>query len=613
MPTTVCGFRVDPSGQTMVVDVTNAGGNRETAYTARHGSTAHSFPVTITTATDFFFAKPFVASVSVKQYGREIAGRSGNVLSLDLTPGTHQMVTPGIDLPAEITALVPDSSSAASGAVLTADGAGGTAWESASKVSLIVDPLTANGTSVFSTITAAMAAAATAGGASALIKRGTYSAGETFPIQIPANTDVMGEGESTLVYLPNGSATGTPSPLDVIHVAGSNSSVRNLRVNGNRLNQTGNSNCIRVLSNLSRVRIVDNHVLNANGYGIVAYDGCTSIEFSRNIVEGCRDEALEFLAVSQGIIADNLVVNTGKIGIYVWGPGTPSSDVTIIGNQVNGWSNLSANYAGIRVDDGMGSVTVSGNSLSNGGTGGPGIVIGSSTTEFVTNCTVVGNVVRAPSGSGIVIGNYASAVVVAGNIVRSGGTHGIYVASANTFRVTVTGNQVNACAGDGIKFDAVGGQWTCTGNMCYSNANGINVVSSTTGTITGNSCNTNAGKGILSSGSSNTLSIVGNNCAANSDGTADVSFVGSSNNVANNIGRVLNVGPLAAPAVPASGVAQTNTFSVDAMVHVAGGTVSAIAVGGTGTGMTSGSFKVLAGQTITLTYSVAPTWTWFGG
>ncbi|MHB1475494.1 MAG: glycosyl hydrolase family 28-related protein [Dermatophilaceae bacterium] len=71
-------------------------------------------------------------------------------------------------------------------------------------------------------------------------------------------------------------------------------------------------------------------------------------------------------------------------------------------------------------------------------------------------------------------------------------------------------------------------------------------------------------------------------------------------------------GALTAPAVPASGTAQTNTFLVDATVYVAGGTVTAIDVAGTATGVSSGPVRVAAGQTITLTYTAAPTWTWFG-
>lgn len=66
------------------------------------------------------------------------------------------------------------------------------------------------------------------------------------------------------------------------------------------------------------------------------------------------------------------------------------------------------------------------------------------------------------------------------------------------------------------------------------------------------------------------------------------------------------------PAVPSSTVAQTNTFSVDATVYVVGGTVTAITVAGAATGLTSGAVRVPAGQTIAITYSVAPTWQWFG-
>lgn len=66
-----------------------------------------------------------------------------------------------------------------------------------------------------------------------------------------------------------------------------------------------------------------------------------------------------------------------------------------------------------------------------------------------------------------------------------------------------------------------------------------------------------------------------------------------------------------APAVPATTVALTSPFSFNATVHVTGGTVTVIAVNGTATGLTAGTFRVPAGGTITLTYTVAPTWTWY--
>ncbi len=67
---------------------------------------------------------------------------------------------------------------------------------------------------------------------------------------------------------------------------------------------------------------------------------------------------------------------------------------------------------------------------------------------------------------------------------------------------------------------------------------------------------------------------------------------------------------VATPAVPASGTAVTNTTGVDVMAYIAGGTVTEIAVGATATGIVAGGVYLAAGQTITLTYSVAPTWTW---
>jgi hypothetical protein len=70
-------------------------------------------------------------------------------------------------------------------------------------------------------------------------------------------------------------------------------------------------------------------------------------------------------------------------------------------------------------------------------------------------------------------------------------------------------------------------------------------------------------------------------------------------------------GTVTPPAIPTSGAALQNPFWRNAMVTISGGTVSAIAVDGTTlTGVTSGVVMVPSGRTITLTYTVAPTWSW---
>jgi hypothetical protein len=63
------------------------------------------------------------------------------------------------------------------------------------------------------------------------------------------------------------------------------------------------------------------------------------------------------------------------------------------------------------------------------------------------------------------------------------------------------------------------------------------------------------------------------------------------------------------PAVPATGTAQQN-YGPNAQVFVTGGTVSGVSINGVPTGTTGGSYFVAAGGTITLNYTVAPTWTW---
>lgn len=70
------------------------------------------------------------------------------------------------------------------------------------------------------------------------------------------------------------------------------------------------------------------------------------------------------------------------------------------------------------------------------------------------------------------------------------------------------------------------------------------------------------------------------------------------------------VGSVPTPTRPASGVALRNPTNFDCTVYVAGGTVQSISVGGVTTGLTSGAIRVAAGQTITLAYTVAPTWKW---
>ena len=86
----------------------------------------------------------------------------------------------------------------------------------------------------------------------------------------------------------------------------------------------------------------------------------------------------------------------------------------------------------------------------------------------------------------------------------------------------------------------------------------------------------------------------------------------------NTVGDVLDnataqpiMGLLTAPAVPATTVALHNPYCRTVDVYVNGGTVTVIAINGSTTGAIAGLFRLRPNETITLTYTAAPTWTWF--
>lgn len=73
------------------------------------------------------------------------------------------------------------------------------------------------------------------------------------------------------------------------------------------------------------------------------------------------------------------------------------------------------------------------------------------------------------------------------------------------------------------------------------------------------------------------------------------------------------LGKQAAPAVPASTVAQANPFTFACLVRIVGGTVSVVSVGGNTQASASPALVYVdVGESITLTYTVAPTWAWYG-
>lgn len=67
---------------------------------------------------------------------------------------------------------------------------------------------------------------------------------------------------------------------------------------------------------------------------------------------------------------------------------------------------------------------------------------------------------------------------------------------------------------------------------------------------------------------------------------------------------------VSSPAVPATTVAATNSTGTVVAVTISAGTLTSVVVNGVQAGTTAGTYLVPVGGTISVTYSVAPTWAW---
>lgn len=71
-----------------------------------------------------------------------------------------------------------------------------------------------------------------------------------------------------------------------------------------------------------------------------------------------------------------------------------------------------------------------------------------------------------------------------------------------------------------------------------------------------------------------------------------------------------NSSAVSSPAVPATTVAQVSTYNFPVLVTVTGGTMTNVTVNGVTVGTGAGTYLLPALGSITMTYSVAPTWAW---
>lgn len=226
--------------------------------------------------------------------------------------------------------------------------------------------------------------------------------------------------------------------------------------------------------------------------------------------------------------------------------------------------------------------------------------VGTTRRIWFDNCWFGSN-----SGNGITLDGGADDVQLIAPKIVANGQHGIQLVNCANVQIvapTISGNSAAvANTYDGVSASAGVSNWQVIGGNIRPVAG--------YGSTQNRAVTIGAGAGDYIT--VRDVNMNGNNDAANEIAN---SATGSHNLFAGNKGFNPRGHTVTQPSVPASTVAATNTTGCDCTVFINGGTVSAVAVGGTATGITATnrSVRVPAGQTITLTYSVAPTWQWFG-
>jgi hypothetical protein len=117
---------------------------------------------------------------------------------------------------------------------------------------------------------------------------------------------------------------------------------------------------------------------------------------------------------------------------------------------------------------------------------------------------------------------------------------------------------------------------------------------------------------VIDNGANNTGSVVRSNyLSAVKAGNTAIGVRASRLDASGNVGPGAETGFLTPPAMPLSTAALTNPFPYTMIVIVSSGAVSAVAVDGTTTGLTTPStHRLRVGGTIAVTYTVAPNWAW---
>lgn len=306
---------------------------------------------------------------------------------------------------------------------------------------------------------------------------------------------------------------------------------------------------IRLVGSYKATKILNNRFLGSaattqdNGYGVFCEAAAEGLEIRGNRAEGCFNTFAIWNsganAASNFVISSNIIGSYGKYGIYMLGVshGTVVNNVVAGTTYVQSGADASAGITcGYNTPSGCANVTITGNTLSNGG---------EISAYDSANITISSNNIKTGNIEigGNITGN--TDINVIGNTITSNPLGSCMFIGPVT-RCNVIGNRVSGAVGgssDGITISpgatAFGvSRVNCVGNHSYSNGgDGISVLANgaTSGAsdiaIAHNTCNNNGVRGIelLSNALITRIRIEFNECLSNT--SAAITIGGLAQNV----------------------------------------------------------------------------------
>lgn len=177
--------------------------------------------------------------------------------------------------------------------------------------------------------------------------------------------------------------------------------------------------------------------------GINTGDNQTDVRIAGNYIHDIPGQHGMYIETCDGgIITDNIVRNTGLLGMKIQIGTTTASDPD---------SNIIANNVFINVGD-------------------AGILLTrpQAGTGIVRRTIIASNIITGAGADGITINN-ADSVVATGNLITNAGRCGISI--TNSSDITITGGRVDGCVWEGLRLDGVS-DWTVEGLRIKNPASG---------------------------------------------------------------------------------------------------------------------------------------------